>query len=170
MRNLFKRTDTIARLILLCVAIFIAIVMMCACSPQKRLNRLISNHPELIKNDTIYKNDTTVIFGATTDTVILDGVTKDTIIIREKQLTVKYYNDGTTVYIKGVCDTIIKIKKVIQTINTVTVQKLTKQQRFWFLVGENIWLIILILVAVSAILKCLLKAFAPAIKSYFRIP
>ena len=170
MRRLFKNTDTIARLILACIAIMIAIIFMCSCSPQKRLNRLLSKHPELVTTDTVYKNDTTVVFGTQIDTVILSGVTVDTLVIREKQLEIKYFNNGKTVYLKGVCDTIVKVKKVISTVNTVSVKPLTRKERFIFWVADNIWLIVLVLLGLGAVFKYLLRAFLPTIKAYFRIP
>ena len=170
MRNLFKHTDTIARLILAYIAIMIAIIFMCSCSPQKRLNRLLSKHPELVTTDTVYKNDTTVVFGTQIDTVILSGVTVDTVVIHDKQLTVKYYNNGKTVYLKGVCDTIVKIKKVISTVNTVSVKPLNRKERFVMWVADNLAWLILVAMGLFWLVKRLISLYLPIIKAYLKIP
>lgn len=94
-------------------------VLIISCTPQKRLNRLIKHHPELIQNDTILKMDTTVVNGVQHDTVFTTTITRDTIVIKDKQLTIKYYNDGKTTYLKGVCDTVKIIKEVPVVVNKI---------------------------------------------------
>lgn len=87
------------------------------CTPQKRLNRLVKNHPELVQHDTIFKMDTTVVNGVMHDTIFKTQITKDTVTIIDKQLTIKYFNDGKTTYIKGVCDTVWAVKEVPVMVN-----------------------------------------------------
>lgn len=69
-----------------------------SCTPQSRLNRLLSNHPELIKHDTVFKKDTIIVNSSSVDTVFKNQITKDTIVIRENNLTVKYFNNGEKIY------------------------------------------------------------------------
>lgn len=90
-----------------------------SCSPTKRLARLVKNHPELVSHDTIFKSDTTILNGVQHDTIFRTQITKDTIIIKDKQLTIKYYNDGKNTYIKGECDTVFVIKKIPVVVNSV---------------------------------------------------
>ncbi|MDF2449396.1 MAG: hypothetical protein K0R26_1900 [Bacteroidota bacterium] len=47
---------------------FFIIFLLTACNPQKRLNRLIKNHPELAKTDTIYSSKIVSAPGYTLDT------------------------------------------------------------------------------------------------------
>lgn len=49
-------------LLILCFAFLVA------CSPQKRLNRLIKNHPELAETDTVYSTKTFTVPGLNIDT------------------------------------------------------------------------------------------------------
>lgn len=108
-------------LLLICLSL-------CSCSPEKRLARLIRHNPQLVKTDTIFRKDTMIINGVAHDTIFKTRITKDTIIIKDKQLTIKYYNDGTTTYLKGVCDTVRIIKEVPVIVNSV---KPVESKRDW---------------------------------------
>lgn len=99
-------------LILISISLF-------SCSPEKRLARLIDNHPELIKHDTIMRMDTTIIPGIAHDTIFKSTITRDTMVIKDHQLTIRYYNDGKTTYLKGVCDTVWAIKEVPVAVNSI---------------------------------------------------
>ena len=90
------------------------IVLLFSCSPQKRLNRLIKKHPELVKIDTIVVRDTirdtvNITTNLTrVDTIFSFNQVFDTITITKDNLTVRYYHDTVhdKVYISGECDTI----------------------------------------------------------------
>lgn len=109
----------------------LSLVLACACSPQARLNSLLKNHPELGRRDTITRIDTIIVPRVATDTVFRTQITKDTVIIRENNLTVKYYNDGKTTYLKGTCDTIRIIREVPVTVNTFEVKPETTWEKAW---------------------------------------
>jgi len=92
----------------------ILIALLFSCSPQKRLNRLIKKHPELVKIDTIVVRDTIRdTINVTTELVKIDTIFSlnkihDTITITKDNLTIRYYHDTVhdNVYISGECDTI----------------------------------------------------------------
>jgi len=89
------------------IIIFTALLI--SCTPQKRLQRLVKNNPELIRVDTIHFVDTIqhVTEEVHKDTVIANFSTfKDTLIINKDNLTVKTYYNFTTdsIYIFGECD------------------------------------------------------------------
>lgn len=109
----------------------ITLVSLFACSPSKRLSRLIALHPDLVKSDTVRVIDTTVVPGVVHDTIFKSTITKDTITIIDKQLTIKYYNDGKTTYIKGVCDTVFVVKEIPVTVHTVSPIKEVTVYPFW---------------------------------------
>lgn len=102
-----------------------------ACSPEKRLSRLIASHPELVQHDTIIRIDTTIVTGVQHDTIFTTQITKDTITIVDKQLTIRYYNDGKTTYLKGVCDTVKIIEKEPVYINSVNPVKEVHIIKWW---------------------------------------
>ncbi len=64
------------------------IILIAACSPQKRLNRLIALHPYLLKTDTVASVDTVV----KTNTIITPGdttiVTNHDTVVNTKTLTI----------------------------------------------------------------------------------
>ena len=91
-----------------------------SCSPQKRLNRLLKKHPELVQTDTIWKTDTVIVEAVKIDTTF--KFKHDTITIVEDRLTVKtFFNyHDSTIYISAKCesDTIIReIPVQVQTIS-----------------------------------------------------
>lgn len=118
--------------------LLLALILITSCSPEHKLKRanrklakLIELNPQLVKSDTIYKKDTTIVYGVTRDTVFKNTITKDTIVIREKHLEIKYYNDGKNVYIKGKCDTVYIIKELPIAVNTVRPVKYTNKLNWW---------------------------------------
>ena len=162
--------NRLTTLIVFCLFFILAVILLCSCSPQKRLNRLVAKHPELINRDTIYRNDTTIINGTIVDTVFKSGITKDTIIIKENNLTIKYFNDGKTTYIKGKVDTITVIKKVPLIVNSVSVKPLNRKERFVMWVADNLAWIVLIAMGLFWLLKRLISLYLPIIKAYLKIP
>ncbi len=109
-----------------------------SCSHQRKLERankklssLISEFPELVKHDTINKTIHDTIKGVQHDTIIQSGITKDTIVIHDKQLEIKYFNNGKTVYVKGKCDTVIKEIKVPEYINNINPVKDVTVYPWW---------------------------------------
>lgn len=101
--------------------------LMASCSPERRLARLLKQHPHLIKSDTVFRADTIFIAGSNSDTVFKNTITKDTIIIKENNLTIKYFNSGDSVFVYGECDTIRLIREIPIITNSVSyVERKTK--------------------------------------------
>lgn len=117
------------------------LVLLTACSPSARLARLIKNHPELAKVDTIFKSDTIVIPPAKADTVIYYKQT-DTVIVKDNGVTVKYFYNtkDSTVYIRGERDTIRIIREIPVSVNNFEVKPETTLERI-YRVGKDILLI-----------------------------
>lgn len=108
----------------------LSLVLLSACSPQARLNRLIKNHPELAKRDTLTRIDTIVILPGAADTVIHYKQT-DTVIVKENGVTIKYFYNtkDSTVYLKGERDTITIIREVPVEVNTFEIKPETRWER-----------------------------------------
>ena len=95
-------------------SIIILILLLTSCSPQKRLNRLVKKHPELVSTQVITIRDTIkdTISVVTTrvehDTIFNFLEVHDTLIIQRDNLKIKYFYDTIKqqVYIAGECDTI----------------------------------------------------------------
>lgn len=101
----------------------LSVILICtlfSCSPEKRLARLIEKHPELVKRDTIWRSDTIRTQLVTKDTVFNNAIIRDTVIVHKDNMTIKYVNNGKTIYLKGTCDPITIIKKEPVYVNTVS--------------------------------------------------
>ena len=71
----------------------ILILLLVSCSPQKRLNRLISKNPNLIQLDTLIVRDTIVIESYNYDTVTTFKYSDTTIIVNTEKVLARYYYD-----------------------------------------------------------------------------
>ena len=101
--------------------ILISLLFIC-CSPQERLNRLISKHPELSQKDTIIVRDTVVVQNYNYDTTTIIRSHDTTTVINNERVILKYYYDtlreviyhdveclGDTVYI----ETLVPVEKAV---------------------------------------------------------
>lgn len=92
------------------------LLLLTACSPTKRFNRLIEKYPYLITTDTVVIRDTITLYvpEVHTDTVVTLKELTDTITLTNERVTVKawYVPKEKKVYIQGKCDPIY-ITKII---------------------------------------------------------
>lgn len=92
-------------------------LLLTACSPTKRFNRLIEKYPYLITTDTVVIRDTITLYvpEVHTDTVVTLKELTDTITITKDRVTVKawYVPKEKKVYIQGKCDPIY-ITKIVE--------------------------------------------------------
>lgn len=81
------------------ILFFITLLVLAACSPEKRLSRLIKKNPELVKTDTIYNSvevinlDTIYIAAHSADTLLPYKVITDTIRYEDERLKVMWLTD-----------------------------------------------------------------------------
>jgi hypothetical protein len=71
----------------------ILLLLLVSCTPQKRLNRLITKHPNLIQLDTLIVRDTIVVNSYNYDTVTTFKYSDTTIIVNTEKVLAKYYFD-----------------------------------------------------------------------------
>lgn len=71
----------------------ILLLLLVSCTPQKRLNRLITKHPNLIQLDTLIVRDTIVIESFNYDTITTFKYSDTTIIVNTEKVLAKYYFD-----------------------------------------------------------------------------
>lgn len=115
-------------------------MLLIACSPQKRLNRLISKYPHLTetKIDTIYSIDTVIILDY--DTTVINNIIKqrtDTVIYNEKVFLKYFYDTLRQEIIHEVeCfgDTVIKEKIIPYEVKKVVYKELTWWQQYKHLI------------------------------------
>ena len=95
----------------------IILLVICSCSPQRRFDRLIRKHPELLTKDTLIVKDTIrdtiriTVPEVQVDTVVEYQTLYDTIFLEKDHLKVKVWMDREKkVYIQGKCDTVYIVK------------------------------------------------------------
>lgn len=128
--------------------------MLIACSPQKRLNRLIDKYPHLteITIDTIYSIDTVIILDY--DTTVVNNIIKqrtDTVIYNEKVFLKYFYDTLRQEIIHEVeCfgDTVIKEKIIPYEVKKVVYKELTWWQQY-----KHLLLIFALLILALIVLK-----------------
>jgi hypothetical protein len=93
------------------------LLLLTACSPTKRFNRLIEKYPYLITSDTLVIIDTITLYvpEVHTDTVVTLKELTDTITLTNERVTVKawYVPKEKKVYIQGKCDPVY-ITKIVE--------------------------------------------------------
>lgn len=91
----------------------ILILFLASCTPQKRLERLIRNHPELVRVDSVKIIDTVITQSVSIDTMQVMN-TYDTFIVNRDRLTVQVIRHQDSIYVYGKCagDTVVLERKV----------------------------------------------------------
>ena len=105
--------------------VFIQVVLLSllfSCSPQQRLNRLLTRHPQLLERDTIVVIDSVIVENYVRDTTTIIQTHDTTTVINNERVVLKYFYDtlrevihhevkclGDTVYI----ETLVPIEKAV---------------------------------------------------------
>ena len=132
--------------------LFIAVLLLLvSCSPQKRLHRLVSKHPELTRIDTIKIQDSVFVLGTNVDTVFRSSLLHDTVTITQEKLQIKLIEKNDTIYLNANVkpDTIIITKEIpVQKIVHIEPEKwyITIWNKFKFWLFYIICFVVLILV------------------------
>jgi len=121
--------------IILCILLLVS--SFTACSPQRRLQRLVAHHPELRLADTLLVTDTLFTAAITADTAIPLTRLTDTVVIARDKLEIKLVKIRDTIHVTGTCkaDTIVREVRV-----PVEKIKLVKAGEGWL--GKVPWIIL----------------------------
>lgn len=124
------------------MVIAIILLFVFGCSPQKKLNRLIKRHPELLQADTISFSDTIIRKGIRVDTFL--SIKFDTFTIKKGNLSIRGRIVHDTLYLQAKVkeDTAVVERKIPY--NPVVVKELT----FWEKYGTFIWILIFLLLII----------------------
>lgn len=130
--------------------LFVLLMVLAACSPQRRFTHLVEKYPYLLSHDTIVMIDTIRVYvpGVEVDTVVSYQQLFDTVYLEKDQLKVKVYIDRyNKIYIAGQCDTVYVDKVVVR---KVPVKYYEKKKGFWAEAGQYIkitlWIIFIIVI------------------------
>lgn len=135
----------------------ILILLLVACSPQKKLNRLINKHPELLTQDTLNLviHDTIVVEKYNYDTITQLSYHDSTIVVNNEKVYLKYFYDTLKkeIYHEVTCygDTVYFIKEVQVFVDKVIVEELTWWEK---------WRDTIIIISIIILLLFLFKKFS----------
>lgn len=109
-----------------------------ACSPQRRLQRLVAHHPELRVADTLLVTDTLVTAAIKADTAIALTALTDTVVIARDKLEIKLLKIRDTIRVTGACkaDTIVREVRVpVERIKLVKAEAAWLSKVPWIILG-----------------------------------
>jgi len=133
--------------LLIIIVLILLVSSFTACSPQRRLQRLVAHHPELLAADTLLVHDTLVMAAIVADTSIPLTRLTDTVVIARDKLEIKLVKIRDTIHVTGTCkaDTIVRELRV-----PVEKIKLVKAEGGWL--SKVLWIVIG-LVVVALVVK-----------------
>ena len=127
----------------------ISLLFIC-CSPQERLNRLITKHPELSQNDTIIVRDTVVVENYNYDTTTIIKLHDTTTVVNNERVILKYYYDTLREVIHHEVEC---LGDTVYTEKLITVEKAVFRELSWWEKYKEFIYIGSILIFVLMILK-----------------
>ena len=136
---------------------WIILIFICSCSPQKKLQRLINKHPELLTQDTLNLviHDTIVVEKYNYDTITQLSYHDSTIVVNNEKVYLKYFYDTLKkeIYHEVTCygDTVYFIKEVQVLVDKVIVEELTWWEK---------WRDTIIIISIIILLLFLFKKFS----------
>jgi hypothetical protein len=136
--------------------LILVLVVLCSCTPQRRLERLLKKHPELTHVDSVIIHDTIRITvpKVRIDTVIEIEELWDTLYLEKDQLKITIWRDRyNKIYVQGQCDTVY-IEKII---NRKVPVRLYEETPIWKKVFYWILAIIIAFLAFYIIVNAIFK-------------
>lgn len=135
------------------------LLVIIACTPQRRFDRLVKKYPYLLTNDSIVIKDTIrdtiriTIPEVEVDTVVTIKELYDTITIEKDRIKVKVWRVKDKVYINGKCDTIYIEKPIERIVYRKIPIKIYEKTPWYKTLLNNILGILLILLVIYTIYK-----------------
>ena len=95
--------------------LILVIIIFGSCSPQYRLHRLVTKHPELTRIDTIKIQDSVFVPGTNIDTIFRSSLLRDTVTVTQEKLQIRLIEKNDTIYLNAKVkpDTIIITKEIL---------------------------------------------------------
>jgi hypothetical protein len=96
------------------IIILLTAILCLGCSPARRLERLVRNHPELSVTDTLLCRDTVTVPADEAGTGVQLNRVPDSLTLVRGQLEIRLLRRHVTLYIRGMCkpDTVIVSRSI----------------------------------------------------------
>lgn len=144
------------RIFLACLVIGIAFLVFAAtgCSPQKRLDRILKHHPELMVTNTVTFKDTIYIASHSIDTLFSNTI--DTMVVQDSTMKITYIKLKEKVYLKGeIKERIVPVVKTVEV--KVPAKTITNTVEHWYHKWLIWWFIITLLGIIAYLLVFILR-------------
>jgi hypothetical protein len=131
------------------IILFFILLFLASCSPQHRLQHLLTSHPELKVPDTLLVKDTIIIPGTSIDTSVNLVTLKDTVVISKDNLVLQLKTKHDTLFIQGKC----KADTVIKTIHVPAEKiRVIKPDRTTAFISKIPWIVIGLITIIAALI------------------
>ena len=132
------------------IQIILISLLLIGCSPQERLNRLVTKFPHLTETDTIYVRDTVVVENYNYDTTTLIRTHDTTTVINNERVILKYFYDTLREVIHHEVEC---LGDTVYTEKLVTIEKAVFRELSWWDKYKEFVYIGLVLLMVLLVLK-----------------
>ena len=132
------------------IQIILVSLLLIGCSPQERLNRLMTRFPQLTEIDTIYVRDTVVVENYNYDTTTLIRTHDTTTVINNERVILKYFYDTLREVIHHEVEC---LGDTVYTEKLVTIEKAVFRELSWWDKYKEFVYIGLVLMLVLFVLK-----------------
>jgi hypothetical protein len=126
--------------------LLLLLLLFSSCTPQQRISRILRNHPDLMRHDTVTFRDTIITPGFVVDSAFA-FYSGDTVVITKERVKVRlvYLHDTLRTNITQTPDTIYREHKVIVNKVIEVINPWYKDRVTWaIMVGGALLLLILI--------------------------
>jgi len=128
----------------------ITFLLVFGCSPQKKLQRLVKKHPELLQLDTIVIRDTIIIEDYVHDTTTVIRYHDSTTVIDNSKVILKYFYDTIT---REIHHEVECLGKEIITEKVIPYEKIVIQELTWWQKYGSLVIIISFLILFLLLIK-----------------
>ena len=132
------------------IQIILISLLLIGCSPQERLNRLMTRFPQLTEIDTIYVRDTVVVENYNYDTTTVIRTHDTTTVINNERVILKYFYDTLREVIHHEVEC---LGDTVYTEKLVTIEKAVFRELSWWDKYKEFVYIGLVLMLVLFVLK-----------------
>jgi hypothetical protein len=132
------------------IKIVLVSLLLIGCSPQERLNRLMTKFPQLTEVDTIYVIDTVVVENYNYDTTTVIRTHDTTTVINNERVILKYFYDTLREVIHHEVEC---LGDTVYTEKLVTIEKAVFRELSWWDKYKEFIYIGLVLILVLFVLK-----------------
>lgn len=126
------------------LALIFVLVGISSCSPEKKLQRLLKHHPELIRDTLVTVYDTLTVPGFRIDTLVRHTGRNDTITITKNNVTTKLVVHRDSVFVSQRGEPVQKTS-IIQVSVPRVIYESDKKRWTFFWIGISIALVIIVI-------------------------